>query len=329
MKKYIYSGIVLLLLMVSCGTPNSPEDYTGGYKIVHKMTTPGAANDIIIDGDYAYMAQGEGGLLIVDLSQPDRPVVKTMQNEGVRGYSTKITKKGNTVYLTAGSFGVSVVNVSDVDSPVTTVSNLAIKPSKNVRIMGDYLLAAIGERGFKLAYLGNPDVPDIRGETNTDGYARDAITNNTQTRVMVATGEVGFAIYDISTFDDGYGIYPKIGSCNLPGIAEHIALNEGDKKAYIACGSAGLAIVDYTDETQPQVVSVFDTGGYAKEVLYDSGKVYITTEQGGLHIIDVPDPYQPEELGIIDTEKALGLAMKGNYLYIADAVEGLIVVTKP
>ncbi len=329
MKKYIYSGIALLLLMVSCGTPNSPEDYTGGYKIVHKMTTPGAANDIIIDGDYAYMAQGEGGLLIVDLSQPDRPVVKTMLNEGVRGYSTKITKKGNTVYLTAGSFGVSVVNVSDVDSPVTTVSNLAIKPSKNVRIMGDYLLAAIGERGFKLAYLGNPDVPDIRGETNTDGYARDAIANDALTRVMVATGEVGFALYDITNFDDGYGIYDIKGSCDLPGISEFIALDETNSTAYIACGSAGLAIVDYTDEAQPQVVSVFDTGGYAKEVIYNAGKAYVTTGQGGLHIIDVHDPFNPKEIGIIDTEKALGLTMKGDYIYIADAVEGLIVVAKP
>ncbi len=328
MKFYVRFSIITLFLITSCGTPNNPEDYTGGYKTVYKMTTPGAANDITIDGNYAYMAQGEGGLLIVDISQPSHPVIKTMLNEGIRGYSSKITKKGNTVYLTAGSFGISVANVSDPSNPNVTVSNLSIKPSKNVRVLGDYLLTAIGERGFKLAYLGNPDIPDIRGETNTDGYARDAITNNTQTRIMVATGEVGFAVYDISTFDDGYGIYPKIGSCDLPGIAEHIALNESDKKAYVACGDAGLVVVDYNDDTQPQVISIFDTGGYAKEILYDSGKVYVTTKLGGLHIIDVQQPQNPEELGIVDTSNALGLSVNDNYIYVADKDEGLIVIAK-
>lgn len=328
MRYNVHFFIITLLIITSCGTPNSPEDYTGGYKTVYKLTTPGAANDIFIDGNYAYMAQGEGGLLIVDISQASKPVIKTMFNTGIRGYSTKITKKGNTVYLAAGYFGVSVANVSDPANPHARASNLAIKPSKNVRVFGNYLLSAIGERGFKLANLDNPDYPDIRVETNTDGYARDAITNEAQTRVMVATGEVGFAIYDISNFDDGYGTYPKIGSCDLPGIAEHIALNEEKHLAYVACGTAGLAVVDYSDDTHPKVLNIFDTGGYAKEVLYDAGKVYVTTKQGGLHIINVQQPHNIEELGIIDTEKAMGLAMNNDYIYVADAVEGLIVIAK-
>ncbi len=318
----------LILLVSSCGTPNDPADYSGGYTIVAKMTTPASANDIVIDGDYAYLAQGEGGLLIAGISDPAHPQIVSMENEGVRGYSSKIIKKDNTVYLTAGSFGLSVVNVEDIQNPEVTVSNLAIKPSKNLYVFGDYLLTAIGERGFKMAYIGNPNIPDIRGETNTDGYAYDAKTFAGDTYVMVATGEVGMAIYDISSFDDGYGIYPLTGSCDLPGKAESFALDEATHTAYFACGNAGVALVDYSDVNHPHLTDILDTGGYAKEILYEQGMVYVTTGRGGLHIWDVSGS-TPVETGIVDTGDALGLTAKGDYLYIADAEEGLIVVQKP
>jgi hypothetical protein len=313
-------------LVASCGKPNDPSDYTGGYKIVKKLATAGDSNDVIKDGNLCYLTQGEGGLLIVDVSNPSNPTKVSSLSEGVRGYSIKIAKKEDIVYITANSYGVSVVDVSNTSAPEVTSSNLNMKPAKNLHVMGDYLITAISEQGFKMAYLEEPAYPDIRGLTHTNGYAKGVTTSADASTLFVATGEMGLSLFDISVIDDGYGTYPHLGWMDLPGYAESIALKEDASIAFVACGDAGLQIVDYSNTSNLKVIGSYDTGGHANEIKYQNGKVYITAESGGLQIFDVSDASEPKLLGIIDTEDANGLDIDQDYIYVADTEEGLIIV---
>ncbi len=67
---------LLSLLLLSCGTPVDPESIDGndgGYKIVSKITTSGYSQDVVIDNTLAFVAQGEGGLIIINISDPTKP----------------------------------------------------------------------------------------------------------------------------------------------------------------------------------------------------------------------------------------------------------------
>ncbi len=115
----------------------------------------------------------------------------------------------------------------------------------------------------------------------------------------------------------------------LPEYTEDVVTHPTLSYAYIACGTAGLTIADFSDPTDVKILSSYDTGGYAKEILYKNNKVYLTTEARGLKIIDVTNVSSPVLIGTVKTEYAMGLDMDENYIYVADEVEGLITISIP
>ncbi len=323
-KKIIILTITSLFIL-SCGEPNNPEDYSGGYKVANKIATFGDANDVIVDGNYAYVAQGEVGLAIFDISNPKNPTLVTNQSVGLKGYSTKLLKKDNIIYLAAGGSGFNIVDITDLNNIQVNNQNINGK-LVNVHLMGNYLVSSLSETGIQMVNIENPIFIDYRGKTQTNGFVRDVITSNDQSKMFAATGEMGLSLFDISVFDDGYGVYPLLSSVNLPGYAESVVLDETNQKAYVACGNAGLQVVDYSNPNSIKLIGSYDSAGYAKEIAYENGKIYLTAS--GMQVYDVTTPSNPKILGIIDTPHALGLTIDTNYIYVADKEEGLIVIPK-
>ncbi len=319
-----------LFLIVSCGKPTTPESVNpiddGGYKIVSRFQTSGYAQDVVVKENMAYIAQGEGGLIIVDVTDPVMPIFVSETTEGVRGYSSKIDMKDSVLYIGAGSFGVSVVDVAIPENPDVTAANLSMKPAKNFHIMGDYLFTAVSEQGIKIANISYPTQPDIRGGILTSGYARGISTSADSSYIFIACGEMGLSIFNISDFQDGFGDYPLVVSTKVPGYSESVVVDDDKSIAFMACGTEGLQIVNYSDTTNIHVIGSFDGPGYAKELIYKNQLVYLVAEKGGLQIIDVADPANPILLGIVETEYALGIDMDNDHIYVTDKTEGLITV---
>jgi hypothetical protein len=324
--------LISIFLGLGCAKPTDPESLepdSGGYTIVGRYVTQGFAQDVLKRGNLVYITQGEGGLLIVDVSNPTNPVAVSTTTEGVRGYSTKIAMKDSAVYIAAGSFGVTVINVVNPSHPVVSASNTSMKPSRNLYIMGDYLFTAISELGVKIANISDVLNPDPRATIETDGYANGVCTSLDSNLLLVATGEMGLQIFDISNFSAGLGTYPLMGNCDTKGLAESITLSNTAPIAFMACGTAGLQIINFSDMNNIFVTGSFSTGGYAKELIYEDNKVFITTEGDGLQIIDVTDVSNPILIGVVQTEYALGVDIDQNYIYVADENEGLIVIARP
>lgn len=326
-----------LALLASCGKPKDPEtiepvtEPDGGYKIVAKLGTSGNAQDLVKRGDLLYMAQGEGGLLIVDVSDPTNPTVVNEVTEGVRGYSAKIDYHDGIVYLAAGSYGMSVVDVSNPMTPDVNgwYVNL-VKPAKNLHVLGNFLFTAVSEKGIQLVYIKKfLSLPATRGEVITEGYANGLTTSPDSSTMFVACGEMGLSVYDISDFQDGWGVFPRVAWCDTPGYAETVVVNSSQSQAFLACGTEGLQIIDYADTANIHRLGNFVTEGYAKELIYENQKIFITTGLRGLQIIDVANASAPTIIGVVPTENARGFDMDENHIYIADEVEGLVVISRP
>ena len=333
MQKFLHSILFMVLaFFISCGTPNDPESIIGGdggYKVVSKFTTSGYAQDIVVMDTIAYVTQGEGGLMIINVSNRNVPKELASVTQNLKGYSNKISVKDSVVYISAGAFGVSVVDAFNPVNPIVTATNLALKPSKGFDVKGNFLFTAIGEYGFKISEISYPTQPDIRGETSTPGFAQAVYVTPDTNYLLVACGEMGFALYNISELQSGWGTYPMVGWTDTPGYAEDVVSHPTLPYAFLACGTGGFFIVDYSDSLNVKVVSGYSTGGYAKEVVYKDNKAYVTTEMRGLQIFDVSNLYAPTRIGTVETKFAKGLAIDENYVYIADEQEGLIIISIP
>ena len=321
-----------IIFLVSCGTPNEPESIVGGdggYKIVCKFSTAGYAQDVVVSDTLAFITQGEGGLTIINIANRRSPYELSSVTQNLKGYSNKVALKDSVVYISAGSFGASVVDAADPKVPVITATNLALKPAKGFDVWENFLFTAVGEYGFKISEIGYPTQPDIRGETSTPGFAQGVHVSPDRNYLLVACGEMGFSLFDISELQTGWGTYPMTSWVDINGYAEDVVAHPTLSYAYLACGTGGLFIVDYSDTADVKIVSSYSTGGYAKELVYQNNKAYVTTGLRGLQVFDVSNIYAPVRIGTVQTDYAKGLAADDRYIYVADEDEGLVIISIP
>ena len=333
MQKSLFAILFIAsVLLASCGTPNDPESIIGGdggYKVVSKFTTEGYAQDVLVKDTIAYVTQGEGGLMIINVANHNQPRKLSSKIDSLKGNSNKIAIKDSLIFISAGSWGVSVVDVSHPLIPSVKTYNVTIKPSIGLDVMDDFVFAAIGESGFKVSKIVDINQLDPRGETFAPGFAQAVFVSTDKKYLFVACGEMGFAFYNISELQSGWGTYPMVGWIDTPGYAEDVVSHPSLPYAFLACGTGGLFVIDYSDSLNVKVVGSYSTGGYAKEIIYKDNKVYVTTEMRGLQIFDVSNLYAPTRIGTVETKYAKGLAIDDRYVYIADEQEGLIIISIP
>jgi hypothetical protein len=117
-----------------------------------------------------------------------------------------------------------------------------------------------------------------------------------------------------------------------PGPAVAVAIQNG--YAFVAVGSAGLAIIDVSNPSNPQRVGGYDTSGYASGVAVSGNYAYVAERLwtgsnyvGSLQVIDVRNPANPQRVGgTVTGGSAIGVAVSGNYAYVADGTNGLQVI---
>lgn len=327
----LFLTLFCCVLIIGCGKPTDPEDVpgTGGYEIVSRFQTPGYAQDIVVCDTLAHMAQGEGGLVILNVADRRNPSIVSVTHAGARGYSYKIGQKDNAVYLAAGNYGVTVIDVGNPYAPQVSGENLAMKPARDFCVIGTFLFTAVSEMGVKISDITNPLYPDIRGGFSVPGFARFLELTPDGQYLLVACGEMGLTIMDTTGLEDGWGSCRTVRWKDTPGYAEAVTTMGSEHIALMACGEAGLQIVDFRDTSNVQIIGSYSTDGYAKEVAYRNQRAYITTLYRGLQIVSVADPRTPRLIGTVKTAFARGISMDSTYVYLADEIEGLVVIKIP
>jgi peptidoglycan/xylan/chitin deacetylase (PgdA/CDA1 family) len=97
---------------------------------------------------------------------------------------------------------------------------------------------------------------------------------------------------------------------------------------YVACGDAGVQVVDITDPLSPTLSGLCATGGSANDLAVDEGYVYAADGAGDLPVIDATLPTDPTLVGSAAVGgSALGIAVSGGYAYLAEGAAGLRIVS--
>lgn len=216
-----------------------------------------------------------------------------------------------------------------------------------------YLYAVCDEGASTLQIIDTRQLPDtIIVAYDTDAEIRQAhniFIDTTEAKLYafaVNGGTQGYAamrIYDISeplqpTYIDRYNNFGGL-------VAGHV--HDGyvrDGIAFLNCGGAGFAMMDFSDPNNPVPISTvteYPFRGYNHSgwLTDDGSHYYMADENHGFDIkaIDVSDPCQPEIVGTFDAEVDNPLSITHNqivacnYLYVSYYYEGLVVfdITDP
>lgn len=275
---------------------------------------------MFMEANYVYVTDTLASLLrIIDVSNPASPTeVSTLAI--VR--ANVLTKSGNYLYLAASSNGLYVVDVSDPTAP-SNVGSLSVW-SQSVEVSGNYAYVTTYSRGIAAIDISDPTTPVQVGSLSIAGSWSGRMALNGNYVYVMPTSVVGsdMTIIDISIPD----------TLTLAG-AYHVNENylatpsnmvvSGDY-AYIS-DRAGMAVVSVADPTAPAHVSVYSTS--LGEDLAMSGSYAYLAYSAGVQIVDVSNPSLPGLVGLLSgTGWIRGVALNGNYAYLADYLNGFRVV---
>ena len=86
--------------------------------IISEVNTPGTAVDVKVYGNYAYIADKEYGISVIDISDITRP--ELIYNHDTSGYAQRIDAEGDYLAVASGGGGVYLFDISDRAQPEFT-----------------------------------------------------------------------------------------------------------------------------------------------------------------------------------------------------------------
>ncbi len=310
--------------------------------------------DIDLLNNYAYVAEGEAGLRIYNISSPTNPFFVGEYN--TNGFASGVFVQGNLAYVADGAEGLLILNVSNPANPTYLGSFSGIDAQK-VFVSGTYAYLA-GNNGFWILDVSDPENPSGLGSWQ-DGFLYDVYVSGGYAYLVGydLNYKPLFAIFDVSDpgvpglvgslRERGYSVLVQGGYAYLSASEGlkiiHISDPRNPERVGIANASArdarvignygylvgyGLKVVDLTDPTG----GIYLAGEYELEewenAIYDlsvSGLYGYAASDSGFQCLKIIPRNNPQGMGTYPLRRGRALDMKGNYAYLLD-YESLYVI---
>ena len=282
-----------------------------------RLLVPGPIWGVDVQGNYAYLADWEDGLRVIDVSDPSTPIEVGFLD--TPGNALGIVVVGNLAYVADGyEGGLRIIDVSNPVEPVEIGFVDTPNEAYDVAVSGNYAYVADSFDGLRVIDVSDPTMPSEVGFFDTDDITYDVVVNGAY--AYVADRFNGLLILDVSA-----PATPTLVGSLYTGYL--VAVEMGDGYLYTS-GQVFLGVVDVTDPTNPTQVGSHDPVGLLNgEIVYSGGHAYVADTFTGYRAIDVTDPTTPFEAGHVEgATNAYGVDVQGDYAYIASYVAGLRVI---
>jgi hypothetical protein len=133
---------------------------------------------VSVVGDYAYVADGEGGLRILDIRNP--AAISEVGRLDTGGEAGAVLVSGGWAYLADGAQGLRVIDVSNPAAPSEAGFYLPGGFASDLALAGHYAYVSTGYNGLRIINVSNPSTPTEvgfydawigEGVAATEGYA--------------------------------------------------------------------------------------------------------------------------------------------------------------
>jgi hypothetical protein len=314
----------IALVAVSC---RRPSEELHNFEIAGQCLLPGYSRDLDIKDDYAYIANDQGGMQIVDISDPLAPNVAGEYFSQVNVQGIAVRDSFAYLALAAGppnNGGLVMVNINDPSKPVFVSQdnwfyayNVSAPPMPSDTDTQFVYIA--GRYWFIVEDVTWPQYPSYARRFATPGNVRDL--DVVDSLVFLAAEQVGLLIYNLHHPDSTV----LVGEMDTPSNARSVSISDG--YAYVADGNDGLIIIDVSDPENPSLAGQYDTPGYAQGICVQGGLAYIADGSEGLQIIDVSDPANPKLYGRLKTNYAYNVKYHDG-IYLVDRDQGLLIISE-
>ncbi|MFN6032903.1 MAG: DUF4347 domain-containing protein, partial [Dolichospermum sp.] len=188
-----FHGTSLHLSDIVADTLNS---YQGVFAptLVGNYNTSDWARGVQVVGNYAYVADSDSGLQIIDISNPSTPTLKGNYNTSGAAFGVQVVS--NYAYVADVYSGLQIIDISNPTTPTLKGNYDTSGWAYGVQVVGNYAYVADYFSGLQIIDISNPTTPTLKGNYDTSGYAQGVqVVGN---YAYVADDGSGLQIIDIS-----------------------------------------------------------------------------------------------------------------------------------
>jgi len=313
----------LFLIFCAIVYCHRPAVENHNFVLVSECHLPGYSKDLDIQGDYAYIANDQGGLKIVDISNPESTLVvgdyvgqTVFQSIAVRdsfayvGYIGYLDDKGLMIFNIQNPKAPSFISQDPTNRPYQICAPECKGDTQYIYIAASYW--------FIIEDVSWPQFPSKVRWFATPGNVRSLFVADSI--VFLTCEQVGVIVYNLNNPDST----ARIGEIDTPSNARDIFVS--GLHAYVADGYGGLVIIDITNIDSMEIVGIYNTPGYAQGVFVEGNLAYVADGTGGVQVIDVSTPESPVLYGKLSTPYAYNLKVGNGIIYLVDRDMGLVII---
>ena len=201
------TGLATIVVTVTDGLTNTVRQFT--------------VNVWPLSGPFAYVALGNSGLSIINLTNPAQPQPASVID--TPGFASDVVVSGTYAYVADGSNGLVIVNVNSPLSPQIVGRRATAGNASGVVVIGRYAYVADGYAGVTMIDVLTPTAPTLVSTTNTPGYAGNITTNGRYLYVTDKTG--GLRIFDTQAPTGQAAACDSSGNCTTTTAPALLALD--------------------------------------------------------------------------------------------------------
>ncbi len=304
------------LYVRSLANPSQPIET--GYVVL-----PGSTRRMAMEGALLYLANGNGGLVIANVTDEGHPSQVSAIGGDVSPHDVLVSN--GYVYLAQGS--LAVIDVSAPQHPVRIGKFTFSKSIEELAKAGDFLFSASGVfAGAPTLSVANPQNPtevSVHSATPSRG-SYDVATVGTNYLVAgkkkaADGGQAGLWLYNGAVPTNLSPLSTIEGSTT----ESFACVASAGTKVYVANGSGRFTIIDYATPSSPSTKGSLDIGDEVADIAVspDGAFAYAATLNGGVRAIDCRNTMNPviagQYFGEGDTS-ARAVALSGNFVVCAN-----------
>jgi len=246
---------------------------------------------------YAFLADGNNGLEIINISDPSNPAQTFNYNTSGNVCEVFIDSINGRkyAYLSDLNEGLFIINVSNPSAPLFN-SNISYAGGVNsVNIKNGYLYTALVPGGVKVFNINN--LPDTVIEVFTYMPAHPVehieVSGNT---LFMTQGNSGLELANIT--NPSFPVY--LSSFNSQGRCNDVKI--GGNLAYIADGNAGICIANVGNPAYPYFVAQGNGNTDVRGIDYSPNFLFTAEYLDGAEVFNLFNPSNPDPFGYFEPQ---------------------------
>jgi parallel beta-helix repeat protein len=300
---HAFVGVGQKLVVLDISSPDTPTE------VGQSLPLTSDVQGIAVVGNLALVADGAGGLYVVDISNLASPTVLGVEDS--YGFAEKVVVSGSYAYVADGPAGLKVVSFADPSHPAEVGSVYSLDYAFDVAVSGNFAYIAAGGAGLLIAGIANPSHPTETSMLGTAGYAYGLSLSGND--AIIANGWGGLSVVDVSNPQAPL----TLGSTKTEGWAMRVTVS--GSKAYVADDFAGLTIVDLSTPSNPKVISHEQNpwGWQAIDVAIAGSNALVADRHSGVRVMQGSSGQTVVQIGLYNELNPAGdVAVSGSSAFV-------------